>query len=96
MKDLPVNYQFKCSSETGLKAKLIKYTYGAVKFQKLTNQSYVIFSQRSRVLTRVLQPPHKFENFIVATFTLAQVGGFAQKLFWSSFVKICQCLGVAQ
>ena len=46
--------------------------------------------------TRVLQPPHKFENFIVATSTLAQVGGLAQKPFWSSFVKICQCLGVAQ
>ena len=43
----------------------------------------------------VLQPPHKFENFIVATSTFAQVGGFAQKPFWSSFVKICQCL-VAQ
>ena len=46
--------------------------------------------------TRVLQPPHKFEIFIVTTSTLAQVGGFAQKPFWSSFVKICQCLGVAQ
>ena len=45
---------------------------------------------------RVLQPPHEIENFIVATSTLAQVGGFAQKPFWSSFVKICQCLGVAQ
>ena len=45
---------------------------------------------------RVLQPPHKFENLIVATSTLAQVTGFAQKPFWSSFVKICQCLGVAQ
>ena len=44
---------------------------------------------------RVLQLPHKFENFIVATSTLAQVGGFTQKPFWSSFVKICQCLGVA-
>ena len=40
--------------------------------------------------TRVLQPPHKFENFIVTTSTLAQVGGFAQKLLWSSFVKIYQ------
>ena len=48
------------------------------------------------MIIRVLQPPHKFENFIVATFTLAQVGGFALKPFWSSFVKICQCLGVAQ
>ena len=28
---------------------------------------------------RVLQPPHKIENFVVATSTLAQVGGFAQK-----------------
>ena len=45
---------------------------------------------------RVLQQPHKFENFIMAASTLAQVGGFAQKSFWSSFVKICQCLGVAQ
>ena len=45
---------------------------------------------------RVLQPPHKFENFIVATSILAQVGGFAHKHFWSSFVKICRCLGVAQ
>ena len=44
----------------------------------------------------VLQPPHKFENFALATSTLAQVGGFAQKPFWSSFVKIDQCLGVAQ
>ena len=44
----------------------------------------------------MLQPPHKFENFSVATSTFAQVGGFAQKPFWSSFVKVCQCLGVAQ
>ena len=36
----------------------------------------------------VLQPPYKFENFIVATSTLAQVGGFPQKPAWSSFVKI--------
>ena len=41
----------------------------------------------------MLQLPHKFENFIVATSTLAQVGGFAQKPFRSSFIKICQCLG---
>ena len=46
--------------------------------------------------SRVLQPPHTFENFIVATSTLAQVGGFAKKPSWSSFVKIYQCLGVAQ
>ena len=45
---------------------------------------------------RVLQSPHKFENFIVATSTLAQVGGFAQKPFWSSFVKICQVIEVAE
>ena len=44
---------------------------------------------------RVLHPPNKFENFIVATSTLAQVGRFAQKLFWSSFVKICQHQEVA-
>ena len=42
---------------------------------------------------RVWQPPHEFDNFSVTTFTLAQVGGFAQKHFWSSFVKICQCYG---
>ena len=30
---------------------------------------------------RVLQPPHKLKNFIVATSTLAQVGGYAQKPF---------------
>ena len=49
-----------------------------------------------RAPVRVLQSPHEFENFIVATSTLAQVGGFAQKPFRSSFVKIGQCLGVAQ
>ena len=48
------------------------------------------------IYVRMLQPPHKFENFVVATSTLAQVVGFAQKPFWSSFVKIGQCLGVAQ
>ena len=48
------------------------------------------------MVRRVLQPPQKFENFIVATSTLAQVGGFAQKPFCPSFVKICQCLGVPQ
>ena len=47
-------------------------------------------------LIRVLQPPHKFENFTLANSILAQVGGFAQKSFWSSFIKICQCLGVTQ
>ena len=31
--------------------------------------------------TRVLQLPHKFENFIGATSTSAQVEGFAQKRF---------------
>ena len=46
--------------------------------------------------TRVLQPPNKIENFVVATSILAQVRGFAQKPLWSSFVKICQCLGVVQ
>ena len=45
---------------------------------------------------RVLQPPYKFKSFFVAASTLAQVEGFAQKPFWSSFVKICECLGVAQ
>ena len=44
---------------------------------------------------RVLQLPHKFENFVLATSTLAQVGGLAQKPFWTSFLKIDQCLGVA-
>ena len=48
------------------------------------------------IYIRVLQPSHKFQNFIVATSTLAQVGDFARKPYWSSFVKICQCLGVAQ
>ena len=48
------------------------------------------------VYITVLQQSHKFENFIMATSTFAQVGGFAQQPFWSSFVKICQCLGVAQ
>ena len=48
------------------------------------------------VQARVLQPHHKFENFVMATSALAQVGGFTQKPFWSSFVKIDQCLGVAQ
>ena len=48
------------------------------------------------MLVRVLQPPHKFENFIMAASTLAQVGGFTQKPVWSSFGKICQCLDIAQ
>ena len=51
---------------------------------------------RLHVSSRVLQPPHKFENFIVVISTLGQVGGFAQKPFQSSLVKICQCLGVTQ
>ena len=49
-----------------------------------------------KMCIRVLQSPHKIEHFVVATSTLAQVGGFAQKSLRSSFVKICQCLGVAQ
>ena len=36
---------------------------------------------------RVLQPPHKFENFVVATSTLAQVGGSAQKTLLVKFRK---------
>ena len=66
--------------------------------QQIRNQSisfatYLLFSVR--VLVRMLQPLHKLENFIVTTSTLAQVVGFAQKPFWSSFVKICQNLGAA-
>ena len=45
--------------------------------------------RKKYVCGRVLQPPHNFRNFVVTTSTLAQVGGFAQKPFWSSFVKIC-------
>ena len=48
------------------------------------------------LVTRMLQPPHKFENLIVTTSTLAQDVGFAQTPFWSSFVKNCQYLGLAQ
>ena len=46
--------------------------------------------------SRVLLLPHKFENFMVATSTFAQVVGFAQKPIRPSFVKICQCLGFSQ
>ena len=37
--------------------------------------------------TRVLQPPRKFENFIVATSTSANVGGFVQKYPFDQFRK---------
>ena len=35
----------------------------------------------------MLQPRHKFENFIVATTTLAQIGSFAQKSLLVKFRK---------
>ena len=61
--------------------------------------SYAILSslqEKKNMKVSVFQPPRKFENFTETTSTLAQAGGFAQKPFLSSIVKICQCLGVAK
>ena len=41
----------------------------------------VYFENVWKMYTKMLQPPQNFQTFVVATSTLAQVGGFAQKLF---------------
>ena len=42
---------------------------------------HIYLFAKATIASRVLQPPHKFQNFIVATSTLAQVKGVAQKPF---------------
>ena len=78
-----------------------KWACHLAKISDVSQQSgYASLKDKSRtgrpsMSTRVLQTSNKFENVMAATSTLAQVGGFAQKPFWPSLVKICQCLGVA-